>query len=114
MSKRLSNAGSDKTGTLGAWNNCGVKERDYRKAAETDARLNAPKPDGNAWWEILGIAPSSPDDVLRTAYTEALKQCHPDRVSGLAPQLIQLAEEMAKRLNRAFEEGKRRPAWWIA
>jgi hypothetical protein len=50
--------------------------------------------------------------TIRKAYTERLKQCHPDRVSGLAPALVQIAEDMAKRQNRAFEEAKHRPAWW--
>jgi hypothetical protein len=104
----------DKVSTLAAWNDCGVQERNYRKTLETEARLNAPKRGSNAWWEVLGVAPSSPDDVVRAAYAARLKQCHPDRVAGLAPQLIQVAEDMAKTLNRAFEEAKRRPAWWIA
>ncbi len=111
------NAGAfsgDEASALTAWDDCGVAEREYRKILEIEARLNAPQPDGNAWWEILSVAPSSRDDVVRTAYTERLKQCHPDRVSGLAPQLVQVAEDMAKKLNRAFDEAKRRPAWWIA
>ena len=103
----------DKTSALVAWDNCAIKEREYRQIVETDARLNAPEPDGNAWWEILGVAPSSSDDVVRTAYTERLKQCHPDRMSGLAPQLVQVAEDMAKKLNQTFEDAKRRPAWWV-
>ncbi len=102
----------DKASALMAWHDCGAKERKYRETAETEARLNAPEPNGNAWWVILGVAPSCPDDTVRKAYTERLKQCHPDRVAGLAPELVQVADDMAKRLNRAFEEAKHRPTWW--
>jgi len=102
----------DKASVLAAWHDCGAKERKYRETVETEARLNAPEPNGNAWWEILGVAPDSPDDTVPKAYTERLKQCHPDRVAGLAPELVQVADDMAKRLNHALEEGKHRPTWW--
>jgi DnaJ-domain-containing protein 1 len=95
-----------------AWENYGKVDREYRRAAELKALLNAPQPDSSAWWEVLGVAPSTPDEAIRTAYIELLKQCHSDRVSGLAPEFIQLAEKMTSKLDRAFDESGRRPAWW--
>ena len=89
----------DKASALAAWDTCRVKEQEYQKIVQAEARLNAPKPDGTAWWEILGVAPSAADDVVRKAYADRLKQCQPDTV---------------KELNRAFEEAQHRPAWWHA
>ena len=102
----------DASAALVARDKCGIAENEYSRIAEVEARQTAPKIDGNAWWEVFGVAPNSSDEYIRAAYTEKLKQCHPDRVSGLAPQLVQLADDMAKKLNLAFEASKRRPAWW--
>ena len=89
------------------WEDVGQSEQKYRDIAELEARTRAPQPNGSAWWEVLGVAPSAPDKAVRAAYVDRLKQCHPDRVSGLAPEFILLAEEMTKKLNAAFEEFKR-------
>jgi hypothetical protein len=36
-----------------------------------------------------------------------MKLYHPDRVEGLAPEIVQLAEQKSKELNAALEEAKR-------
>jgi DnaJ-domain-containing protein 1 len=36
-----------------------------------------------------------------------IKQYHPDRVVGLAPEFVQLAEEHTKALNEAYENAMR-------
>jgi DnaJ-domain-containing protein 1 len=59
------------------------------------------------WWSILGVAPSaSKDDIVRN-FRRRIKQCHPDRVAGLAPEFLQLAEEHTKVLNEAYENALR-------
>ena len=59
------------------------------------------------WWTVLGVAPSaSKDDIVRN-YRRKIKECHPDRVVGLAPEFIELAEEHTKALNEAYENAMR-------
>jgi DnaJ-domain-containing protein 1 len=59
------------------------------------------------WWSVLGVAPSAgKDDIVRN-YRRRIKQCHPDRVVGLAPEFLQLAEEHTKALNEAYATAMR-------
>ena len=54
------------------------------------------------WWVVLGVAPSAGKDEIVRKYPHKIKQCHPDRLVGLAPELLHLAEEQTKALNRAY------------
>jgi DnaJ-domain-containing protein 1 len=42
-------------------------------------------------------------DELRAAYRQRMSQYHPDKVSGLGPELRELAESKSKEINRAFD-----------
>ena len=97
---------------LAEWDAIKVSEDSFRQLVEEDARARAPKPSGQSWWEILEVAPSASDTVVRDAYLAKSKQCHPDRVSGLAADIIGVAETMTKRLNEAYKEAERRPSHW--
>ena len=59
------------------------------------------------WWIVLGVAPSASKDEIVRKYRHKIKQCHPDRLGGLAPELLQLAEEQAKALNGAYANAMR-------
>jgi flagellar biosynthesis GTPase FlhF len=59
------------------------------------------------WWIVLGVAPSANKDEIVRKYRHKIKQCHPDRLGGLAPELLQLAEEQAKALNGAYANAMR-------
>src|SRR5437899_2416078 len=50
----------DAASALASWEKCQVADREYRSIVEAEARLSARKPDGSDWWEVLGVAPSSP------------------------------------------------------
>ena len=41
------------------------------------------------------------------SYRRKIKECHPDRLAGLAPALLQMAEEQAKVLNGAYANAMR-------
>ena len=43
-------------------------------------------------------------DALYRAYRRLIAQYHPDRLAGVAPELVRQAEEKAKRLNAAYAE----------
>jgi DnaJ-domain-containing protein 1 len=60
------------------------------------------------WWTVLGVAPSASKDEIVRNYRHRIKQYHPDRVIGLAPEFLQLAEERTKALNEAYENAMRR------
>jgi len=59
------------------------------------------------WWIVLGVAPSASKDEIVRKYRHKVKQCHPDRLLGLAPELLELAEERTKALNGAYEKAMR-------
>ena len=48
------------------------------------------------------MPPHADADTIQSAYHQKMKQCHPDRVAGLAPEFGELAERQAKRLNAAY------------
>ena len=52
---------------------------------------------------LLGLRDPFSATELRAAYAQRLKQYHPDRVAGLAPEIVEISERETKRLNAAFE-----------
>lgn len=56
------------------------------------------------WFDIFGLSPSASLQELRNAYKTLIKQNHPDRVHGMSPALIKLAEAETRRLNAAYQE----------
>jgi hypothetical protein len=59
------------------------------------------------WWIVLGVAPSSSKDDIVRNFRNRIKQYHPDRIVGFAPEFVQLAEEHTKALNEAYENAMR-------
>jgi len=59
------------------------------------------------WWIVLGVAPSAGKGEIARNYRKRIKQYHPDRVQGLAPEFLQLAEERTKALNEAYANAMR-------
>ena len=62
------------------------------------------------WWEVLEANPEAGLDEIRRAYLSKVQMYHPDRLAGLAPELVQISERRTRELNLAFEEAKR--AWY--
>ncbi len=59
------------------------------------------------WWRVLEVAPSAAKDEIVGNYRRKIRQCHPDRVAGLAPEFVELAEERSKALNAAYAQAMR-------
>jgi DnaJ like chaperone protein len=59
------------------------------------------------WWELLEVTPGESKEEIARKYRRKVQQCHPDRVAGLAPEFLQLAEERTKALNVAYEQAMR-------
>jgi len=53
------------------------------------------------------LAPSASKDEIVRNYRRKIKQCHPDLVVGLAPEILQMAEEQTKALNGAYANAMR-------
>ena len=52
---------------------------------------------------LLGLREPFSATELRAAYSAKMFQYHPDRVAGLAPEIVEISERETKRLNAAFE-----------
>ncbi len=61
--------------------------------------LRAKRPDPYA---ELGLTDEASDGEVDRAYRRLIAQYHPDRLAGVAPELVRQAEEKAKRLNQAY------------
>jgi DnaJ-domain-containing protein 1 len=59
------------------------------------------------WWEILGVSQDASLEEINQHYRDAMRTHHPDKVTGMAPEIIALAERRTKELNAAFSEAKR-------
>jgi DnaJ-domain-containing protein 1 len=72
-----------------------------------------PEPDAGmqgerGWWIVLEVSRDASDDEIRRSYVGKLKQYHPDRVNGLAQEIVTLAELRTRELNAAFAQAKGR------
>lgn len=89
-------------------------ERLHRQQREQEQEVGKPHQPGREsasasekneeWWTVLEVPPHADADTIQSAYRQKIKQCHPDRVAGLAPEFGELAERQAKRLNAAYRK----------
>jgi DnaJ-domain-containing protein 1 len=56
----------------------------------------------NHWDEVLEVQRHASLEEIKAAFREKIRQYHPDRTEGLAPELRSLAEMRAKELNAAY------------
>ena len=82
------------------------KAREAQRKRRREHNRGAPQVQSD-WWIVLGVAPSASKDEIVRKYRHKIKQCHPDRLGGLAPELLQLAEEQTKALNGAYANAMR-------
>jgi hypothetical protein len=85
-------------------------QRREQEAREEDGRREQQartKQQPQKWWEVLGVSPTANMDAARRAYRSKMQLYHPDRLNGLAPELVRLAEDKTKELNQAFDQAKR-------
>ncbi|MER9015130.1 DnaJ family molecular chaperone [Mesorhizobium sp. M0898] len=74
---------------------------------ETRAEENEHAADESVdWYVVLNVVPSASPDEIKSAYRVAVKNYHPDRVSGLGTKLQELAEHETKRLNAAYQAAR--------
>jgi hypothetical protein len=56
---------------------------------------------------ILGVRKGASHDEITQAYLAAIKKNHPDKMAGMAPEFIRLAEERTQKINAAYAHLKR-------
>jgi len=86
-----------------------------RRQAEQERETERPRQqqreakqlEAKEWWSVLEVSPRASAAEIRGAYHRKIKQCHPDRVAGLAPEFIDLAEKHTQMLNAAYDEASR-------
>jgi hypothetical protein len=83
-----------------------AKGREAEPQREREQATNR-RSNGNAWWTILEVSPAAGKDEIVRSYRHKIQRCHPDRVSGLAPEFVLLAEERTKALNEAYAQAMR-------
>jgi DnaJ-domain-containing protein 1 len=86
-------------------------ERQREKEREQAARETSQQDDvwwsvleDDVWWSVLGISPDAGKDEIRRTYYLKMHQCHPDKVFGLGPEFIEMAEARTKALNAAYQQ----------
>jgi hypothetical protein len=57
-----------------------------------------------AWFDVLGVSPLATIDDVKQAYKTLVKRNHPDRVQGMSPVFIAIAEAETKKINSAYAE----------
>lgn len=57
-------------------------------------------------YEILGVSINATAEQITIAYRQMARMYHPDRLSGLAPEFIEIAEERMKEINDAYSKLK--------
>jgi DnaJ-domain-containing protein 1 len=78
-----------------------------REAARRREHVHGQQREQRQWWDVLEVPPNASAEEIRRSYAAKIKQYHPDRMNGLAPELVRLAEMKTKELNAAFAEAKR-------
>lgn len=51
---------------------------------------------------ILGVRKGASHDEITQAYLAAIKKNHPDKMAGMAPEFVRLAEERTQKINAAY------------
>jgi DnaJ-domain-containing protein 1 len=63
-----------------------------------------PSEEDKKWWDVLQVSRDASASDIRRSYLRTIQQYHPDRLAGLAPELVELAERRSKTLNAAYAE----------
>ena len=88
------------------------RRRQAEREAERQRQWECEQPmkeQTDEWWSVLEVSSDASKDEIVRSYRRKIQRCHPDRVSGLAPEFVSLAESRTKALNAAYSEAMR--AW---
>jgi DnaJ-domain-containing protein 1 len=80
-------------------------EWQQREAKRQREQTAASKP--RQWWDVLGVSSQASLAEITRRYHQVIQLYHPDRVVGLAPEIMRIADQRTKELNAAYVEAKR-------
>jgi DnaJ-domain-containing protein 1 len=66
-----------------------------------------PAPAKESWWSVLCVPEGSDLATAKAAYRSLIAQYHPDKVAGMGPEILAVAEEKSARINGAWEAAQR-------
>jgi hypothetical protein len=75
-----------------------------RRHQQPGNRTVDPSKEDKKWWNVLQVSRDANASDIRRSYLRIIQQYHPDRLAGLAPELVELAERRSKTLNAAYAE----------
>jgi DnaJ-domain-containing protein 1 len=81
-----------------------VRSRSEERTRGNTGTANDAEP--RTWWEVLEISERSTFEDVKTAYRTKIKECHPDKVTGLAREFQELADRKTKEVNLAFRQAR--------
>jgi len=98
--------GYEQTFLSAVWKSFGLDEPAWRRAAGHAPRAHQEADDP---YEVLGVSRSLPDDALRAAWRQLMRDNHPDSLAarGVPPEFIAKASEKVARINAAWDRIKR-------
>src|SRR6266478_1808506 len=82
------------------------RQREALRQRGAEQRRTAQQKPQN-WWDLLGVSPNASMAEIARTYRRTIQKYHPDRVLGLAPEIVELAESRSKALNAAYDQAKR-------
>jgi uncharacterized protein YhaN len=82
------------------------QEREAERQRERAEAAAEPFQKEDEWWSVLQVSPCASPEEIRRAYVRKMQQYHPDRVAGLAPEFVELAERRSKVFNAAYARAR--------
>jgi DnaJ-domain-containing protein 1 len=82
-------------------------EREAERQRQRQRERASKQSEDDDWWSVLEVAPDASADEIRFAYRRKIQRCHPDRVAGLAPEFLEVAERQTRTLNAAYADANR-------
>jgi hypothetical protein len=90
-----------------AWRREYKQEREAEKHRQGQFEQAFEQSEEGDWWTVLEASPDAGMAEIRDAYRHKIRQCHPDHVSALAPEFVELADRRTKALNAAYSQAMR-------
>ena len=82
------------------------REAERQRQRERAEAAAEPFQKEDEWWSVLEVSPYASPEEIRRAYIRKMQQYHPDRVAGLAPEIVELAERRSKVFNAAYARAR--------
>ena len=83
------------------------QERETERQRQWQREQASKQAEEGNWWAVLEVSRDASRDEIRRAYRRKIWRCHPDRVTWLVPESLELAERQSRTLNAAYAEANR-------